>query len=396
MGFIRKSHLAKKYGVTPKTVDSWLGNAIAGKNNLQYADFNGINQILDTANNDLVMQKLTEDGRKHKGPSAYKKITPKPEFYEILDQKQLIELVTNLDTHKRIPMKFAYLSKGADTLNSFYLNDKDYNLGDQLLKQSFDFLRTNLESYDTINIVDIGPGNGLAIKQLIDMLYNEGFKLNYLGIDYSQRMLDIVTKNLNEWYPDLPVQTQIGDMEYLVLQERLFTQKLAKPNSCNLILFLGFTIGNVYDRHRVFQNFADSMTGSDYLVINNGLDNISGRNVFTTLENDFIIELISYIPEKLDLSENDFERINRFDEAIQSRVQILKLNKDIELEINFKQGKRVIQFKDGEEITIWNHYSHSTDNLFTEVRESGLDTSFLAQSPDKDDVLIICEPSLVS
>lgn len=391
MGFIRKSHLAKKYGVTPKTVDSWLKNAILRKNALQFSDFNGINQILDTVNNDLVMQKLASEGRKHKSRTAFKQIYPKPEFYKIVNAKQLIELVINLENHKRIPLKFAYLSQGAHMINEFYLNQINYNLGDRLLKQSFDFLKNNLESYETVNIVDIGPGNALVIKPLIEMLVSSNFKINYLGIDYSQEMLNIATKNLKLWYPDLQIETQIGDMEYLVLQETLYSKKLKKPNSCNLILFLGFTIGNVYDRQRVFQNFADSMTKSDYLLINNGLDVALEGSRFTTLENKFTIDWVSYIPYNLGFSEDDFERINKFDEKTQSRIQVLKLNKDIELEINFNETVSRINFMEGDEITVWNHYSHSTDSIFQEIRKSGLDISSLDKGFDKDDILVICE-----
>jgi uncharacterized SAM-dependent methyltransferase len=80
-----------------------------------------------------------------------------------------------------------------------------------LLKTSFEYLNLKLSSYDVINIVDIGTGNGFTTKPIIDNLIQNNKKVNYLGVDISSKMLEIVSFNLNNWYPLIKVNKLVAD-----------------------------------------------------------------------------------------------------------------------------------------------------------------------------------------
>lgn len=395
------SEAAREFRTSPASIGRWVANSLDKFNDkynliLEKNPKNHKWQIVKNEHNRALLSKWAEENRIYKTEKSFKKISPETSFYKVFNEKQIIELVTNLENHKRIPLKFSYVKEGADLWNKFILTQKDYVLGDKLLIQTFDFLKNNLHDFDHINIIDLGTGNGFVIKPLIEMLIKNNFQISYLGIDYSQRMIDIISNNLKKWYPQLPIKTQIADIEYLFLQERLFLNKIEQKNSCNLILFLGYTLGNIYDRNRVLRNLSDSMSKNDYLIMNNALDIISKRYNFKSLENKNSIKRITYVVNKLGFNEDDYERINKFDEKIQSRVQILRLNKDIELEIKFKKGNKKILFKENDEIMIWNHYRHTIDSLFYEFKNNDLDISYLAKSAQKNEILVVCEPVLIN
>jgi accessory gene regulator protein AgrB len=63
----------------------------------------------------------------------------------------------------------------------------------------------------------------------------------------------------------------------------------------------------------------------------------------------------------------------------------------LDIEFNISENKKVVSLKDGYEITVWNHFSHTLDNLIQDVRDVNLGISYISRSPDKSEVLLIYE-----
>ncbi len=397
MKYLKNTQIANEYEVFRGSVGKWVQAAINKENNLQVEMIDEKWKIIDNAHNRAELLNLKEKGLKYRKKSAFEKVTVNPEIYNIFSETNLTELITKIEEDKFIPLKFSYLERGADFWNelveTMYSNKDSYYIsdGDRLLNLSLEYIIQALSKYDVINIVDVGPGTGYSIKSLIEKLIEEGFKINYSAIDISQRMLDIVSQNLHSWHPDIEVETEIGDMDYVVIRDLLFNNKISNDNSCNLILFLGCTIGNVYDRNRVFSNFSDSMGKNDYFVIDNRLDIVKERSKFKTLENKYMLTQINWIPDMLGLQKNMYEIINKYDDKTESRLQVLKINKNIDLDFKLKNGNKSVRLLDGDEITIWNHYSHTFDCFIKEVRDVGLNVSYLSKTSNKTQALLICE-----
>lgn len=399
MTLLKNAKIAEKYGVFRGSVGKWVAAAVNKENNLQLEMSNNKWYVIDNQHNHSELSNLAERALKYRNKSSYEKVIVDPELYKIFSYGNLVELITKMEENRLIPIKFSYLNSGAiewDNLIEKASKSENFygNKTDSLLHQASEYLMDVFNKYDTVNMVDVGPGNGFVVRPLITKLMKMGFKVEYTAIDISQKMLDIVSKNINNWFPKIEVHTEIGDMDYMVIREKLFSNKLANPNSCNLILFLGATIGNVYDRHRVFRNFFDSMSSDDFFVLNNVLDLVSQRAQFKTLEEINTQNMISWIPEKLGLRPDMYEKINKYDEKTASRLQVLKLNKDVDVEFQMEQGVKVVNLQDGEEITIFNHYSHTMDSLIKDVREVGLGISYLSRTPNHSQALIICESEI--
>jgi uncharacterized SAM-dependent methyltransferase len=396
MKLLKNSQIAEEYKVFRGSVGKWVASALNKENNLQLEMSNEKWYIIDNPHNRSELLNLKERASKFRNKNSYQKVNPSPELYKIFGYSNLVEMITKMEEIKMIPIKFSYLNEGADIWNEFIretFKSENYlsKIGNKLLDESLPYLVESLRKYDVINIVDVGAGNGYNLKPLIEILLKNKFEVKYTGIDISPRMLEIISKNIKDWYPQMTVETEIGDMDYIVLREKLFSNKIANENSCNLILFLGYTIGNVYDSHRVFRNFYDSMSVDDYFMFDNGLDLEKLKTVFTTLENDNYNRVVRWIPELLGITPEMFERVNKYDEKSKSRVRVLQLNIDLDIEFKLEAGTKIVSFKSGDEITVWNHFSHNLDNLISEIRGNNLGISFMARAADKSEVLMICE-----
>jgi hypothetical protein len=396
MKLLKNSQIAEEYKVFRGSVGKWVASALNKENNLQLEMSNEKWYVIDNPHNRSELLNLKERASKFRNKNSYQKVNPNPELYKIFSYSNLVEMITKMEEIKMIPIKFSYLNEGADIWDEFIretFKSENYlsKIGNKLLDESLPHLVESLRKYNVINIVDVGVGNGYSLKSLIEILLKNKFEVKYTGIDISPRMLEIISKNIKDWYPQMTVETEIGDMDYMVLREKLFSNKIADNNSCNLILFLGYTIGNVYDSHRVFRNFYDSMSVDDYFMFDNKLDLESFRSSFKTPEHPLTIKGVSWIPNLLGITADMFERINKYDEKSKSRVQVLRLNIDLDIEFNLEVGTKVVSFKSGDEITVWNHFSHNLDNLISDIRGNNLGISFMARAADKSEVLMICE-----
>jgi dimethylhistidine N-methyltransferase len=91
------------------------------------------------------------------------------------------------------------------------------------------------------NLVELGSGDGLKTKILLNHFYNKKTNFQYLPVDISQKAIDNLTQNLTKEIPGLVVKPKTGD----------YFHELQKLNSDNLIpkviFFLGSNIGNFSD-----------------------------------------------------------------------------------------------------------------------------------------------------
>lgn len=394
MSVWKNSQIAEEYNVFRGTVLRWIKDY--KNNNLQLETYKNKNYVIKNEANQTILQLLAEKSKLYARHRKYQKVQASKDLENLLGYTNLIELINNLENHRQIPLKFSYLGQGADiwneTVNSRFENQRyDIGIKNQDFKHSYLYLFDILQKYDTINIVDVGPGNGLITKYLIDILLENKMKLNYYAIDFSKKILEIVKSKMSFWFKNLKIETEKKDIDYDVLQEKLFTNKFNSPNSCNLILFLGGTIGNIFDRHRVLRNFYDSMTKDDYLVITNRLDNLQKRNDFSSTDNKSILNFLKWLPKKLGIKEEFYEIVNKYDTNLKSKMKLLKLKIDLDIEIKIKDKFKIISFFEGEEIILWNHYSYTTDSLIKELQEAKMNLIHLSVSPSKEDVLVITE-----
>jgi uncharacterized SAM-dependent methyltransferase len=394
--YIKNIQISKKYGVSRPTVGKWLENAIEQKNNLQVGNYNGRYYILDNKHNAAELARLKDKGVKYRNKIGFEEITPDAEFYKTFNEDQIIEIISDIEFNKSIDMKFSYFGEGAQLWSSYVdqfasAESTNPNIQLELFKTTFEYIKMRLSKFDTINLVDLGTGNGYHVKDLIEILLSKGFKVTYTGIDISKDMLTIASKNIETWFPQVKQYQIVQDFEEFNIRNNLFKNSLTDASSCNLVLFMGSTIGNFNDRTHVLRTISASLGKNDYLIFDNGLDDEKRRTSFTSIQNKYTSKFIIWLVNSLGFKSDMYESINRYDSEKQSRIYGIKLTKDIDLSFTIGGQSKTISLSENDEIITWNHYSHSIPSLLEEVNGAGLNLINLALRQDNTGFLLMAQ-----
>ncbi|GAB4145507.1 MAG: hypothetical protein OHK0017_05170 [Patescibacteria group bacterium] len=224
--YFKNAQIAKKYSVSRPTVSNWVEAAKRGENNLQLEIINDRLYIIDNLHNEAELFRLKDNSTKYRNKLSFEKLEIDPRIYDIFSDSQLIELVSSLDREKTIPLKFSYFNGGSKAWDNYIktiVNQSHYYVDGlaQLLSTSLDYISFRLKQSSFTNIIDIGPGNGITLKPLLDKLKADKVSFNYTAIDLSQQMLDVLKDNYAELYPDINVSTVLADVEQIMIRDTL-------------------------------------------------------------------------------------------------------------------------------------------------------------------------------
>ena len=117
----------------------------------------------------------------------------------------------------------------------YYLTDCEHEI---FSEQKEELLKAFSNNGHPFNLVELGSGDGLKTKILLNHFLNKGATFQYLPVDISQKANDDLAENLKTEIPGLTVEPKTGD----------YFRELQKLNSDNgtakVIFFLGSNIGN--------------------------------------------------------------------------------------------------------------------------------------------------------
>ena len=199
--------------------------------------------------------------------------------------KQFTEDVINglNATPKTLPSKYFYDKKGDAifqdimNLNEYYLTRCEFEVFEN---NKAELLNTLLERVDQFNLIEFGAGDGYKTKVLIKHFLEEKINFEYLPIDISGNVLDLLQTSLKKELPELRVKTIQGD--YFQALEKIGYNADVR----NVVLFLGSNIGNFsHDKAIEFLKQLYSMLKpNDLLLI--GFDLKKDPNVILNAYND--------------------------------------------------------------------------------------------------------------
>src|SRR5687768_3577091 len=104
MKYYKNTELAKLYNVSEKTIRNWVQSAQENKLGLLLYEKNGKSWIANTSKNIEIIEKQVKRGKKFKNGRGLKKITPSKEFYQLYDNKQILDIISNLAVHSETPL----------------------------------------------------------------------------------------------------------------------------------------------------------------------------------------------------------------------------------------------------------------------------------------------------
>jgi uncharacterized SAM-dependent methyltransferase len=400
MNTFTNTQISLKYAVSKAAVTYWIQDAIVNKNNLQLQKNKERLQIIDNAHNTAELARLAEAGKKFRRHTAHAEIKPKPEFYEIFNDEEIVKIVRDLEVNNEINFKFSYKGNGAKLWDEFYnsgVKSGVYLTGvkeEKMINDSFDFITQRVSSNVKINIIDLGPGNSKPLKIFLLKLSELGRLNSYTAVDISPEMIEISQKNIQKWLPDLPYFSYVCDFETANFNRILEEQKARFDfETVNIIFDLGGTLSNQNDPYLVLNNIARGMREGNIFVSTNGLDSNRTRAEFGFLKIDESVEQDFWIPKVLNFDMKEVEFANSYDEKNDCKIEYFVLDKDYTLTIRELGKDKVLNFYKGQEIVVWKHYMTSPNGLFEYYESCGLTLVGFNMSNDHRDSLMICELS---
>jgi SAM-dependent methyltransferase len=400
MNTFTNTQISLKYAVSKAAVTYWIQDAIVNKNNLQLQKNKERLQIIDNAHNIAELTRLAEAGKKFRRHTAHADIKPKPEFYEIFNDEEIVEMVRDLEVNNEINFKFTYKGPGAEGWDDLYNNGVESGTyltpmkDEKMLEDNFQLILQRISSSVRVNVIDLGQGNSKPLKNFLLKLSELGRLNSYTAVDISPEMIEISQKNIQKWLPDLPYFSYVCDFETANFNRILEEQKARFDfETVNIIFDLGRTLSNQNDPYLVLTNIARGMRGGNIFVSTNGLDSNRTRAEFGHLKMDTAVEKVVWIPKMLNLNIENLGFFSRYNDEDDYKSQYFVLDKDYTLTIRELGKDKVLNFYKGQEIVVWKHYMTSPNGLFEYYESCGLTLVGFNMSNDHRDSLMICELS---
>ncbi len=403
MRYLTNHEVAEIYRVSERTVGNWIDYAIDEKVDLQLVHEDEKEYILNTNHNHVILTDLSYKSRKYKSKKLKKIIKPNQDFYRLFNAEQIIELVNSLESYKEIPHKYTYFDRGATYLDKYVqklAQEKSPNAltnTTQLLEKNLEYILSLVSKYTKVNLVDLGPGNALPVKNFIGQLLSRNLLNKYLIIDYSEDMAKIAKDNIKMWYgKEVEVEDEYMDINYRTFQRHLFinSHKNNKHESyANIIMLLGDTPANQRLMHLPFIMVNSSMNAtSDIFLYTEKLDTPRSRMYFDFAVEDVqskISELDSLIPELLNISREYYDVENVFDEVEKTRFIKLVLKYDVEIKFSIYDTVKSVSMFRGDKVIIWRGKHQSYNEVMNMMDSTGFNVLHTSRSLDEEQLLVI-------
>jgi hypothetical protein len=364
MIYLKNSEIAQKYHISLGTVRNWISSAQNGKLGITLMTVAGKPYVANTSHNIMTIESLIEGNKKYRPNRAKSVLSPDPAFYQLFNQEQIYDIVTNLEVRREIPRSYEYFDGGATSWDELIQRMDRENAPSHLtvtreqLRENREYLDRLTAKRERLNVVDIGVGNAMPVNELLGHLLRQNRLGRYIAIDISPDMLQIAKKNIENWFG--------GRVEFeghrLDISRDRFTHLLAPEyiddashKTANLILFLGGTLANFRNRDVPLNVINDSMGTNDYLIHSQKLDTTDTRKHFdfnsTSSQeippiHDLIVKLLRIDPSLYDLEVG-------YDSGKRERYERIRLKSAITIQFDFENGHRSVGIDKGEALTLW-------------------------------------------
>ncbi len=396
MKFFRNTELAELHHISEKSVRNWVEAARAGKLNLQLCEKNGKCFIADSSKNMALIEQLVEKGKKYKNNRALRKIKPRPKFYDVYDQKQIVSLLASITTYNEIPLQYSYLDGGADYWDAYanrLVGEESPNLLNStisLLNLSMDTLDQLLNTKRKINIVDLGPGNGLPVKHLLNHFLQREQLKGYIAVDISQGMLNIAEKHIKQWFGDkVKFEGHAKDFSNERFDD-IFADDYIGDDAdipINIVLLLGGTLCNFRSPSQALQTINSSLGPNDLLVYSTKLDTPNTRRHFDLgIETrpkplDFLFKVVI---DMLGIEDSLYEVDQFFDEIKRARFVSIRPKVDIAIEFTLPRGTRIVTLRKNEPLLLWRYWHQTANDVIDQFDQNGFDLMQATKTSDKE------------
>lgn len=401
MLYFKNVELAEKYHISLGTVRNWIEAAQSGKLDIVLHTKDGKTYVANTASNLLAIERLVEGRKKYRPGSTHKILSPRPEFYRLYSQPQIYDILTTLEVRREIPRQYNYFDGGADSWDEYIQRmDKEnapsnLTMTRKLLAKNESYIDDLTAQYQRVNVVDIGVGNALPVKQLLAHLLEKNTLGRYIAIDISPAMLHIAKQYIENWFGG---RVAFEGYEFDISRDRFASIlagdyiKNSSKHTGNLILFLGGTLQNFRKRDVPLQVINDSMGANDLLIHSQKLDSATTRRQFdfSTQPGEqalppihgLVVDLLNITPSLYDLEIG-------YNEQRHERYEQIRLKISLTIKFEFDEGERLIDIDKGEAILLWRASQDSSLDIINQFDRSDFYILQSSQSEDQDYILTV-------
>lgn len=400
MKYFKNTELAKLYNVSEKSVRNWIQAAKEGKLELTLHTENGKAAIANTPKNTLIVEELIARGKKYRNSRAFKTATPLQRLYEVCTPRQVYDLVSSIDIHREIPHQYSYLNGGASHWDKYahkLFREKTPNSVTntiELLDLNDQYILKLCRNASKINVVDLGVGNCLPVRGMLERLVATGRFNRYIAIDTSIDMLNIAQKNIAQWFSDIHFEGHVRDISYDRFDDLIIPDTFTDDSESiiNLVFFFGGTVSNLRDPAQTLRTIQNSMGKDDVFLMSRKMDTDATRRFF-----DFTLDDVGhdmkerYMLDMMGVDSSYYDIEQFFDVEARSRIMQARLKVDLALKFSNGEKKRTIELHKGEGITIWRSDHKTLQETMEQLDLSGYETLQASKSIDHQYSLFVCK-----
>lgn len=270
--------------------------------------------------------------------------------------------------NKTLPSKYFYDQKGDElfmqimALPEYYLTRAEHEIFTEQTQALIDALGVHPDQY--FELIELGAGDGSKTKHLLKALLDQGYQFDYLPIDISGHVLELLASNLLAELPTLSLKAQQGD--YFEILRNLKQSRVPK-----VMLFLGSNIGNMTDAEAAdfIYDLGGNLAAGDKMLL--GADLIKSADIVLPAYDDaqgvtkaFNMNLLHRMNNELgaDFAIQQFDHVAEYTEAegiaksfivsqLAQQVHIAAVNKTyhfaagekIHVEVSRKYNQQVLE-----------------------------------------------------
>lgn len=401
MLYFKNSELTSTYRIALNTVLNWIKAAQNGKLSLELVKIGERYYIASTAQNVATVERLVEERKKYRNSRNARVVTPLPKFYELYDEKQILDIISNLDIHHEIPLQYSYFDGGADYWDDYsnrMIADPAHNLLTRtikLLDMNDNYVDDLIAPFQKVNVVDLGPGNGLPVREFLRRLMDRGVLGRYIAIDLSPSILEHLGRNLKTWFGD----TSFFEPHLVDFTQERFGHILSQSylgeevdQTANILLYLGGTVANFRNPDDALNVIHQSMGRNDLLVMSSKLDTAQSRRFFDFSSKPGASSLAAnhrLILDLLTVDPADYEVEMGFDTNKNQRYIQARLKVPLRIDFAFPGGTRSVELEKGDAILLWRFWQFNSVQVLSRLVSNGFYPLASTQTVDKEYILTV-------
>lgn len=398
MKYFKNTELAKLYHVSEKSIRNWIQAAAEGKMELQLHIENGKSFVANTAANNVILDQLVQKGKKYKNTRSFRVVSPKKEFYKLYRQTQILEIISNLSIHHEIPTQYSYVDGGAKHWDQ-YATRLNSTESSNILTSTIELLNETAATIDhftennsKVNVIDLGPGNGLPIRPTLERLLKQDKLKRYIAIDGSKDILKIVEQNVKTWFGDkVHFEGYARDFSFERFDDLLADEYIGENADvpANLVFLLGGTLSNFRAPSQTLQTINSSLGLDDLLLYSGYLDTPTTRRYFDfnaspsnqKLRSELILSILG-------VDESLYELEQTFDQEKHARLGSFRPKVDLTVKFELPHGVRYVELRKNESVLLWRHWHHTISTMVDQFNQNGFDLVQATKSRSQEYVLV--------